>query len=173
MVPPSEKEAGGGGQPFFEYIQQLLARAQIPYEFPLSSDRFCFERNRRCYLFFSKELVKGVILQIDDRFVMVVLPIKAAVDLEIVKISFRSISSGLQPPEVHRLFENIHPDIPPSPNKWNPPPVYVDLTLLENEKIAFSTGRGNPLIRMKTVDFLKRVSPSFGSFCLPSTVSAL
>lgn len=162
----SEKETERR-RPLLEYLQQALADAGFRYEIlfhqtALSEpDAFCF---------FEKEIVQGVILRANDRFVMVVLPIHSEIDLENVKKTLQA--DLLQPAassEVRSLFPETFPKRTPSPAGLRHLAVYVDLSLLESEKIAFSTGKGNPLIRMRTVDFMKLVSPSLGNFQLRRT----
>lgn len=164
MIPSDpEKEAGREGPTLLGYLQQALARVQVPCELLYHHTGSAWNQLADAACFFAKEIVKGVTLRADDRLVMVVLPVHAEIDLEIVK---NVLHADLLQPAL--LLED---EILPLSGRSNLPPVYVDLALLGNEKIAFSTGKGTPLIRMKTVDFLKLVSPSFGNFCLRQTTS--
>jgi prolyl-tRNA editing enzyme YbaK/EbsC (Cys-tRNA(Pro) deacylase) len=162
MIPSDpEKEAGREGLALFGYLQEALARVQIPYEFLYHHTGSAWSPPADASCFFAKEIVKGMTLRADDRLVMVVLPVNAEIDLEIIK---NVLQADLLQPALLLDDEILS-------GKSNLPPAYVDLALLENEKIAFSTGKGTPLIRMKTVDFLKLVSPCFGNFCLRQTTS--
>ena|SRR5579884_1184751 len=161
----SEKDLQKEGQGFLEHLQKALRRAQIHYEMIFHRNVLIESGGAAC--FFSKEIVKGVLLCADDRLVMVVLPVNAEIDLEIIKTILQAdLLRPASPLEIEHLFPSnfLEGNTSAPPEKRNLPPAYVDLSLLENEMIAFSTGRGNPLIRMKTVDFLKLVSPTFGDF---------
>lgn len=164
MFSSHHEETGRGGQALLESLQRALARAQIPYE--VLFHQSALAEPGGAFWFFAREIMKGVILRADDRFVMMVLPIDAEIDLDIVKRILRAdLLRPATSPEMRRLFQGDHPETL-SPPGLNPPPAYVDLTALENEKMVFSTGKDNPLIRMNTVDFLKLVSPSLGDFSL-------
>lgn len=165
----SEKETERR-QPLLKYLQQALADAGFRYEI-LFHETALSEPDAFC--FFEKEIVQGVILRADDRFAMVVLPVHSEIDLENVKKTLRA--DLLYPAafsEVRSLFPETFPKQIPSPAGLRHLAVYLDLSLLKNEKIAFSTGKGNPLIRMRTVDFMKLVSPSLGNFQLRRAPSA-
>lgn len=160
----SEKAVRSKGQLLRESLQQALTQAGISYEI-LSHQTALAEPGAFC--FFEKEIVKGVILRAEDRFVMAVLPIHSEIDLEGIRRILQADRLRVAAAEeIDSLFQGDRLDRTPPPGKRIGLPAYVDLSLLESEKIAFSTGKGNPLIRMKTVDFMKLVSPSLGDFRL-------
>lgn len=108
----------------------------------------------------GKNLAKTVMVKIDDKLVMAVLPAKYQVDLNRLKEAAGGSSVELVKEED---FIEMFPDcdtgaMPPFGNLYDMK-VYVDTTLTEDEEIAFNAGSHSELIKMSYQDFEKLVKP--------------
>lgn len=108
----------------------------------------------------GKELAKTVIVKIDDRFVMAVLPASYRVHLGRLK---EAASADRVELASESEFENLFPDcekgaMPPFGNLYDMD-VYVATQLTEDEEIAFSAGSHSELVKMLYKDFENLVAP--------------
>ncbi|HVG01720.1 MAG TPA: YbaK/EbsC family protein [Nitrospira sp.] len=121
----------------------------------------------------TKELAKVVVVKVENRFVMTVLPATWNVDFHRLREAFMT----------HRLrlatedeIKNLFPDcdvgaMPPFGNLYGLH-VYVDQSLTEDEEIIFQGGTHSEAIRMRYWDFAALVFPVVMEFHrLPSEVS--
>ena len=108
----------------------------------------------------GRELAKTVIVKIDDRFAMAVLPASRRVDL-------RHLQEALGADDVvlasEQEFQELFPDcevgaMPPFGNLYDMG-VYVAEQLTEDEEIAFNAGSHTELVRMSYSDFANLVTP--------------
>jgi Ala-tRNA(Pro) deacylase len=108
----------------------------------------------------GKELAKTVIVKIDDKFAMVILPASYRVHLGHMKAE---VSASHVELATETEVENLFPDcergaMPPFGNLYGMD-VYVAEQLAEDEEIAFSAGSHTELIRMSYKDFESLVTP--------------
>lgn len=108
----------------------------------------------------GKELAKTVMIKLDDKLSMAVLPASKAVDLEMLKQAIGAKNAALAS---EREFREKFPDcetgaMPPFGNLYNLP-VYVEESLSRDREIAFNAGTHNELIRMSYEDFARVVKP--------------
>ena len=108
----------------------------------------------------GKELAKTVIVKIDDKYAMAVLPASRRVDL-------RHLQEAIGADDVvlanENEFEALFPDcevgaMPPFGNLYDMG-VYVAEQLTEDEEIAFNAGSHTELVRMSYRDFANLVTP--------------
>ena len=146
---------------------------------PLSMLREFLDRNRIQYLVIShsvaytaqgiaalthipgKELAKTVIMMVDGRLAMAVVPASFRVDLYRLK-KFLGADSVELANEIQ--FRSSFPDcetgsMPPFGNLYGMD-VFVDETLAEDKEIAFNAGSHRELVRMKFADFRDLVKPA-------------
>jgi Ala-tRNA(Pro) deacylase len=108
----------------------------------------------------GKELAKTVIVRIDDKFSMAVLPASCRVHLGHFKVA---VSASHVELATETEVENLFPDcergaMPPFGNLYDMD-VYVAEQLTEDEEIAFSAGSHTELIKMSYKDFERLVMP--------------
>ena len=108
----------------------------------------------------GKELAKTVIVRIDDKFAMAVLPASYRVHLGHFKLA---VSASHVELATETEIENLFPDcdrgaMPPFGNLYDLD-VYVAEQLTEDEEIAFSAGSHTELIKMSYEDFDRLVMP--------------
>lgn len=108
----------------------------------------------------GKEIAKAVMVKVDGRMAMAVLPAST-------RINFSALKSMLEASDVHLAneeeFKNIFPNcdvgaMPPFGNLWNIP-VYVAESLTHQERITFNAGNHMELIQMDYNDFERLVKP--------------
>ncbi len=113
----------------------------------------------------EKEMAKVVIVKVDRRFVMTVLPASWKVDLRRLRTVFATHSVRLATEdEIASLFPDCELGaMPPFGNLYRIP-VYVDQSLTEDEEIVFQAGTHSDAIRMRYWDFAALVFPVVTEF---------
>jgi len=108
----------------------------------------------------GKELAKTVIVKIDDKMTMAVLPASYRVDFDLLKKG-----AGAKRVELasEQEFKDMFPDcevgaMPPFGNLYGME-VFVAESLAEGEQIAFNAGSHTELIRVSYKDFEAHVKP--------------
>ncbi len=108
----------------------------------------------------GKELAKTVMVRIDGKMAMAVLPASYKVDFDQLKKAAGANSVTLAS---EQEFKDMFPEcevggMPPFGNLWGME-VYVAKTLAEDEEIAFNAGSHTELIRLAYADFERLVEP--------------
>jgi Ala-tRNA(Pro) deacylase len=115
----------------------------------------------------GKEMAKTVIVKVDGKMAMAVLPASYKVDFESLKQGLGAASVEL----AHEWeFKHLFPDcevgaMPPFGNLYDMP-VYVAERLTEDEEIAFNSGTLTELFLMQYKDFEKLVRPRVIKFAM-------
>ena len=109
----------------------------------------------------GKEMAKIVILKIDGRFAMAVIPAPHKIDFERFKVATGIKEVALAS---EKEFQNLFPDcevggMPPFGNLYGLP-VYVAQPLKEDKEIVFNAGSHTEAIRMQYGDFERLVNPT-------------
>ena len=113
----------------------------------------------------GKELAKTVIIKMDGKMVMVVLPASFKVDFKLLKEA--SGTSNLELAS-EQEFQDLFPGcdtgaMPPFGNLYGME-VFVDITLTEDKEIAFNAGTHHELIKLAYKDFETLVKPKVIKF---------
>ncbi|MFQ5599252.1 MAG: aminoacyl-tRNA deacylase [Candidatus Krumholzibacteriia bacterium] len=119
----------------------------------------------------GKAMAKTVMVNIDGRMAMAVLPASFQVDLERLK---KAIGAGTVEIANESEFKDRFPEcevgaMPPFGNLYEMN-VYVAEVLTEDEVIAFNAGSHSQLIQMKYEDFEKLVEPQKVDFTVRATL---
>lgn len=108
----------------------------------------------------GKNLAKTVVVKLDGKIAMVVLPATFKIDFELLEKA-----SGAKEIELasEREFKDMFPDcelgaMPPFGNLYGFD-VYVAKTLTEGEEIAFNAGSHTELLKLPYADFERLVKP--------------
>jgi Ala-tRNA(Pro) deacylase len=109
----------------------------------------------------GQELAKTVIVKIDDRIAMAVLPASRRVDLPLLRTSANSRTIRLV---AEKEFRDLFPGcetgaMPPFGNLYGIP-VFVDESLTKDDEIALNAGTHSDLIKMSYRDFARLVQPT-------------
>ncbi len=115
----------------------------------------------------GREMAKTVILKLDDKMAMAVLPASRHVDLGAVKAAAGAKHAGLA---TEAEFRERFPDcetgaMPPFGNLYEMP-VFVEEALTRDREIAFNAGSHSEIIRLAYEDFARLVRPTIASFAL-------
>jgi len=109
----------------------------------------------------GKEMAKTVIVRMDGRLAMVVLPAPEMISLDGLRAATGADAIELaSEKEFSSLFPNCEVGaMPPFGNLWDMP-VFVDRHLREDERIAFNAGSHTELVRLAYADFERLVRPT-------------
>lgn len=108
----------------------------------------------------GKNLAKTVMVKLDGKLAMAVLPATFKVDMELLKKASGAKEVGLAS---EREFKDMFPDcevgaMPPFGNLYGFD-VYVAKTLAEDDEIAFNAGTHTELMKLPYADFERLVKP--------------
>lgn len=113
----------------------------------------------------GKELAKTVMIKLDGKIAMAVLPASYHVDFQLLEKASGALRVGLADEEE---FKDMFADcevgaMPPFGNLYGMD-VYVAQSLTEDEEIFFNAGTHSELIRLSYKDFAKLVKPKVLKF---------
>jgi Ala-tRNA(Pro) deacylase len=113
----------------------------------------------------GRELAKTVMVKLDGKMAMAVLPASYFVDLErLAKVAGVARAELASEHEFKNLFPGCEPGaMPPFGNLYDMK-VIVAESLAEDEEIAFNAGSHTELVRLRYADFKRLVEPTTASF---------
>lgn len=116
----------------------------------------------------GKELAKTVIVKLDGKLAMAVLPASRQVDLPSLRAAANAKTAELAS---EMEFRPSFPDcetgaMPPFGNLYGMA-VFADESLVQDEEIAFNAGSHRELFRMKFNDYLRLVRPAIMKLAAP------
>jgi len=141
-------------------LKDYLDQHEIQYVTISHSPAYTAQRIAEVTRIPGKDLAKTVIVKIDDKFAMAVLPASRRVDL-------RHLQEAIGADEVtlssETEFNELFPDcevgaMPPFGNLYDMD-VYVADQLTEDDEIAFNAGSHSELVKMSYNDFANLVTP--------------
>jgi Ala-tRNA(Pro) deacylase len=146
-------------------LKEYLDSNKIKYETMGHSQVFTAQEIAASAHIPGKEMAKTVVVRIDGKMAMAVLPASYRVDFELLKEAAGASSVELAGEEE---FENLFPDceigaMPPFGNLYGMD-VFVAASLAEDEDIAFNAGSHSELIRLSYKDFERLVAPKVVKF---------
>lgn len=111
------------------------------------------------------QVVKSVVVNADGKSILCVLPSTRRIDFEKLKkaFSFKEVLLANEG-EVGSLFPKCEVGAMPPFGRLAGIPVYVDISLSENEAVAFNAGTHTDLLKIKFKDFMRLTQPIFGDF---------
>jgi len=115
----------------------------------------------------GKELAKTVIIKVDSKMAMAVLPASQRVNFDLLKKIAGASKIELAS---EQEFKDLFPEcdvgaMPPFGNLYGME-VFVDESLLEDKEIAFNAGSHTELIRLAYKDFERLVKPKMGKLSI-------
>lgn len=148
-------------------IKEYLDRENVPYEHTIHRTAFTAQEVAAEAHVPGQMVAKTVVLKVDDRFALAVLPASARVDLG-------SLQASLQAREIRLAtefeFTGLFPDcevgaMPPFGNLYGLA-VYVEESLTRDAEIVFNAGTHQDTVRMKYADFARLAQPQVLLFAL-------
>lgn len=114
----------------------------------------------------GKDIAKTVVLKVDGKLVMAVLPASCKINLDLLK---NALNASLIEISSEKEFSTLFPDcevgaMPPFGNLYGMD-VYVAEKLSQDEEIAFNAGSHRELIKLAYRDFEKLVKPTVIKLC--------
>ena len=114
-----------------------------------------------------KELAKTVLVKIDGKMAMAVLPASCKVDVDLLKKATRASTIEIAS---EKEFKNLFPDceigaMPPFGNLYGME-VFVTNSLTEDREIAFNAGSHRELVKLAYKDFERLVKPKIVKFSI-------
>ncbi len=142
-------------------LKAFLDKNQIHFVSIAHSRAYTTQMIARSAHIHAKELAKTVIVNIDDKLAMAVLPASDSVDLELLKHSTGAQEVRLA---TEGEFQDAFPDcevgaMPPFGNLYDME-VFVSPRLAEDEQIAFNAGTHTELVQLAYTDFAELVAPA-------------
>jgi len=141
-------------------LQDYLDQHEIQYVTISHSPAYTAQRIAELTQIPGKELAKTVIVKIDDKFAMAVLPASRRVNLRHMQEAIGADEVSLSSEDE---FRELFPDcelgaMPPFGNLYDMG-VYVAEQLTEDDEIAFNSGTHSELVKMSYTDFANLVTP--------------
>ena len=142
-------------------LKAFLDKNQIHFVSIAHSRAYTTQMIARSAHIHAKELAKTVIVNIDDKLAMAVLPASDNVDLDLLKQSTGAQEVRLA---TEGEFQDAFPDcevgaMPPFGNLYDME-VFVSPRLAEDEQIAFNAGTHAELVQLAYTDFAALVAPA-------------
>ena len=146
-------------------IKQFLDEHKVKYTIISHSAAYTAREIAQSAHIPGRELAKTVVVDIDDKKVMVVQPATSMVHLGRLKKAIGATNVSLAE---EKDFQNLFPDceigaMPPFGNLYDMD-VYVSESLTLDDEIAFNAGSHTELIRLAYSDFASLVEPKVISF---------
>jgi Ala-tRNA(Pro) deacylase len=146
-------------------LKEFLDRNKVKYVAVSHSAAFTAQEIAASAHVPGKELAKTVLVNVDGKMAMAVLPASYRIDVRLLREA-----AGVSAVELamEREFKGLFPDcelgaMPPFGNLYGMD-VYVAQSLAEDDNIAFNAGSHTELIRMKYADFERLVKPKVLKF---------
>jgi Ala-tRNA(Pro) deacylase len=156
-----------------EKLKAFLDRNNVPYIQISHSKAYTAQAIAALAHVPGRELAKTVIVRVNGKLAMAVLPASFQVDLQKLRIGAGADDVQLA---TEYEFEESFPDcevgaMPPFGNLYAMP-VYVEQSLTRDEEIAFNAGSHKELIRLAYADFERLVNPVVLEFSRRATATA-
>src|SRR3989339_1568962 len=147
------------------YLKEFLDSHSIKYVTISHSRAFTAQETAASAHVPVKELAKTVIVKINGKIAMAVLPASCKVDFDLLKKATRAATIEIAN---EKDFKDLFPDceigaMPPFGNLYGME-VFVAESLTEDEEIAFNAGSHRELVKMAYKDFEKLVKPKIVKF---------
>jgi Ala-tRNA(Pro) deacylase len=148
-------------------LKEFLDNNNVPYVTITHSQAFTAQQVAASAHIPGKEMVKTVMVKIDGKMAMAILPASYHVDFNMLKEITGEENLRLAS---ESEFKDMFPDcevgaMPPFGNLYGME-VYAALSLTEDEEIAFNAGTHTEVIRMDYKDFERLVKPKILKFSI-------
>lgn len=146
-------------------LKEFLDAHQVKYVTIRHSEAYTAQEIAALAHIRGKELAKTVMVKVDGKMAMAVLPASNRVDMSLLNAAAGAKSIGLA---TESEFKSLFPDceigaMPPFGNLYGMS-VFADASLSKDDEIAFNAGSHIELIRMAYKDFERLVQPAVAEF---------
>lgn len=148
-------------------LKDYLNRQNVKYASIIHSPAYTAQEVAASAHIKGQELAKTVIVKLDGKMVMCVLPASHHVDFGLLKKSTGAREAVLVPEEEYKnKFPGCEPGSqPPFGNLYNMD-VFVSRALTQDKEIAFNAGSFFELIRLSFDDYMRLVNPRIIDFSI-------
>jgi len=141
-------------------LKEYLDKENVKYVSIYHSSAYTAQETAECAHISGQEMAKVVIVKIDDKFAMVVLPAPEHIDMELLKDAIDADNIALaSEQEFSKLFPGCEVGAMPPFGNFYDIDVYIDEDITGDEKIAFNAGSHTELIELAYKDFERLVQP--------------
>lgn len=153
--------------PVLNALKRHLDEKRVPFELMTHRLAYTAQEVAAAQHVPGRDLAKVVIAKTGNRFVMAVLPAVRRLDLvKLAAVVPERDARLASEPEFAVLFPQCEPGaMPPFGNLFGLD-VYVDASLIHEERIVFQAGTHTDTVRMRYDDFARLVQPTVGDFTL-------
>lgn len=146
-------------------LKEFLDKNKVKYEAKKHAEVYTAQEIAHAQHVPGRYLAKSVIVKVDDKMVMFVLPSNLMIDMPRLK---KLTGAKVLRLSTEEEFANLFPGceigaMPPFGNLYNVP-VCVDKSLTADEFIVFNAGTHTDTIKVKYKDFEKLVKPKVAEF---------
>jgi Ala-tRNA(Pro) deacylase len=148
-------------------VTDYLENNYVPYEVIVHPERFTAEGTARIEHVPECEFAKVVMLKVEDRNIMMVVPANRKVDLLKVSEYFKTNAARIEEEqEFISLFPDCEVGAMPPLGKLYQVPCFVDVELIAHEQVHFNAGGHRACIRIMTSDYVRLAETELGDFCV-------
>ncbi len=143
-------------------IRQFLDKERISYQLLEHPKAFTALEVAEAQHISGQQVIKAVIVKVDQKLAMCVLPAIHHIDFEKLRHALGVKAVNLVPEgQVAQLFPEYEVGAMPPFGQLAALTVYVDKILEENDSVAFNAGSHQEMLRIKFKDYLRLVNPIF------------
>lgn len=143
-------------------IRELLEKERISYQLLEHPAAFTALEIAQAQHIAGQQVIKSVIVKIDKKLAMCVLPAIHHLDFSKMKVALGAKDVHLVPEgQVAQLFPEYEVGAMPPFGHLAGLKVYADKILEENDTVAFNAGSHREMIKIKFKDFVRLVKPVF------------
>ncbi len=144
----------------FESIKKLLTDNTIAFKLVHHEPTFTSEDSARVRGEDVRVGGKALVMKVGDQFKLLVLSAALKADSEAIKQHFGAKKLRFASKEELLELTGLVPgSVPPFGNPILPLPLYLDISITQNEKIAFNAGSPTDSIIMRVEDYIKIAQP--------------
>jgi len=152
-----------------DQLKQHLDKNRVKYVTITHSPAFTAQEVAATAHIPGREMAKTVMVKLDGKIVMVVLPAAERVVFDLLRDATGARSAELAgEAEFASLFPGCERGAMPPFGNLSGLDVYVDRDLASDETIAFNAGSFTEVIRMRYADFARLVQPKVAKFAAES-----
>jgi len=148
-------------------LKEFLDKSNIKYVIVIHSGAYTAQEVAESAHISGKELAKTVVVKVDGKMAMAVLPASCKVDLELLRKAAGGSRVDLAGEEEFKgAFPDCEPGaMPPFGNLYGME-VFADESLAGQGEMAFVAGSYTEVVRLSYKDFSRLVNPRVGRFAL-------
>ena len=141
-------------------LRDLLTQSNVSFEVMQHTTAFTAQEVASAQHVAGQEAIKSVIVKVDGRCVMCVLPAIQLVDLQKLKHAVKGKDAQLASEgDLSKLFPDYELGAEPPFGNLYGLDVYADKSLRDNDTVVFNAGTHTDTVRIKFDDFVRLAKP--------------